>query len=315
MSAKKAAKKAPAVHSHTGSGSSNSQAKPPIKEFIQSPNHSSRNGSVIEMIVMHCTEASLQSTIATFKDGSPNGRQVSAHYVIDRNGDIYQMVSDSDRANHCKGSNRNSIGIEHVASMTQPLTPAQSNATAVLVRWLTEQYDIPLLRIYGHDFTPGYSGGGTSCPDALFGAHSQAAVQAWVAENVAVPLAAVGVGGTPFVAAGIGLTALAFGKPSEAEILKVVCQELEVLASFKPTLTDSKGNPTASAPSTDIAELFKDIAKQDKNKPAPLERLAVFIRNLKGRLSAKHLPLEPTELVRGDFMTVSDLVFHILTHL
>jgi hypothetical protein len=52
------------------------------------------------------------------------------------------------------------------------------------VRWLLEQYDIPRSRVFGHDFAPGYSGGGTSCPDALFGAHTQAAVDAWVAANV-----------------------------------------------------------------------------------------------------------------------------------
>jgi Negative regulator of beta-lactamase expression len=44
-------------------------------------------------------------------------------YVIDRNGDIYQMVSDSDRSNHCMGANQNSIGIEHVGSETDSLMP------------------------------------------------------------------------------------------------------------------------------------------------------------------------------------------------
>lgn len=168
--------------SDTGHGSSNPTAKPPIKEFIESPNHSSRNGARIDMIVVHCTEASLQSTLGTFQN--PGGRQVSAHYVIDRNGDIYQMVRDSDRANHCKGANENSIGIEHVGTEQQALAPAQSDASASLLRWLTEQYDVPRRRIFGHDFAPGYTGD-TSCPDKLFGAaHSQEVVSAWVDANV-----------------------------------------------------------------------------------------------------------------------------------
>jgi hypothetical protein len=167
-----------------GHGSSNSHPKPAIKEFITSPNHSCRNGARIDKIVLHCTEASLASTLEEFQKSE--GRQVSAHYVIDRNGDIYQMVSDSDRSNHCMGANQNSIGIEHVASENDPLTAPQAAASAALIRWLVEQYQIPRTNIFGHDFTPGYSRpGGTSCPDKLFGAaHTQNTITAWVNANV-----------------------------------------------------------------------------------------------------------------------------------
>jgi hypothetical protein len=167
-----------------GHGSSNPHAKPAIKQFITSPNHSCRNGARIDKIVLHCTEASLSSTLEEFQKSQ--GRQVSAHYVIDRNGDIYQMVSDSDRSNHCMGANQNSIGIEHVGSETDVLTAPQAAASAALIRWLVEQYQIPHTNIFGHDFTPGYSRpGGTSCPDKLFGAaHTQRTVAAWVDANV-----------------------------------------------------------------------------------------------------------------------------------
>ena len=166
-----------------GHGSENPIPKPIIKQFIQSPNHSSRNGAKITMVVLHCTEASLASTIKTFQD--PGGRQVSAHYVVDRNGDIYQMVRDDDRANHCKGANANSVGIEHVASEKDAMASAQKESSAALIRWLLAQYDISRSSIYGHAFAPGYSGGGTSCPDKLFGlAHTEQAVLDWVAKNV-----------------------------------------------------------------------------------------------------------------------------------
>ncbi len=168
-----------------GHGTSNPNAKPPIQQFIQSPNYSSRNGSSIEKIVLHCTEASLQSTLDHFQ--TPGGRNpVSAHYVIDRNGDIYQLVSESDAAWHCMGANRDSIGIEHVGKETDALTAKQSDSSAALIRWLLAQYHIPRENIFGHDFTPGYNRpGGTSCPDELFGpTHSQAAVAAWVKANV-----------------------------------------------------------------------------------------------------------------------------------
>src|SRR5438045_5760921 len=138
-----------------GHGSSNPHAKPVIKQFIQSPNHSCRNGARIDKIVLHCTEGSLASTLEEFQKA--DGRQVSAHYVIDRNGDIYQMVSDSDRSNHCMGANQNSIGIEHVGSETDSLAAPQVAASAALIRWLIEQYHIPRTNIFGHDFAPGYS--------------------------------------------------------------------------------------------------------------------------------------------------------------
>jgi len=168
----------------TGHCSSNPHAKPVIKQFINSPNCSCRNGARIDKIVLHCTEASLASTLEEFQKSKD--RQVSAHYVVDRNGDIYQMVSDSDRSNHCMGANQNSIGIEHVGSENDPLTAPQAAASAALIRWLIEQYQIPRTNIFGHDFTPGYSrSGGTSCPDRLFGTvHSQATVAAWVEANV-----------------------------------------------------------------------------------------------------------------------------------
>ena len=161
------------------------QSKPVIKQFIRSPNCSCRQeGRKIDKIVLHCTEGSLASALAEFQKSDE--RKVSAHYVIDRNGDIYQMVNDADCANHCMGANAGSIGIEHVGSETDALAAPQAAASAALIRWLLQEHQIPRENIFGHDFTPGYSRpGGTSCPDKLFGpVHSQATIVAWVAANV-----------------------------------------------------------------------------------------------------------------------------------
>ena len=159
--------------------------KPVIKQFVRSPNCSCRQtGTKIDKIVLHCTEGSLASALAEFQ--RTDSRKVSAHYVIDRNGDIYQMVNDCDCANHCMGANHGSIGIEHVGSETDSLAAQQAAASAALIRWLLQEHQIPRANIFGHDFTPGYCRpGGTSCPDKLFGSvHSQATITAWVAGNV-----------------------------------------------------------------------------------------------------------------------------------
>ena len=165
-----------------GHGSSNALPKPAVISMHRSPNRSSRDGAVINMIVLHCTEGTLQSAINTFL--TPNGRQVSSHYVIDRNGKIYQMVSDAERAHHCKGANEHSIGIEHVGLDSQALAPEQATASAQLIGWLMTQYKVPAERVFGHDFAPGRLTS-TSCPDHLFGpAHTQDIVAHWVEKNV-----------------------------------------------------------------------------------------------------------------------------------
>jgi N-acetyl-anhydromuramyl-L-alanine amidase AmpD len=90
---------------------------------------------------LHCTEVSLAGALAEFQ--RVEGRKVSARYVIDRNGDIYQMVNDADCANHCMGANASSIGIEHVGSETDALAAPQAAVSAALIRWLLQEYQIP----------------------------------------------------------------------------------------------------------------------------------------------------------------------------
>lgn len=160
-------------------------AKPAIKSFIQSPNYSSRNGASIDMIVLHCTtSASVEGTISWFLDQKS---QVSAHYIVDTNGDIYQMVHDEFSAWHAKASNARSIGIEHVGTANGRLTDAQSMASAQLVRWATAAYGIPVANVLGHRSAPGNEGT-TDCPGQLFGDPAADAVAEWVHTNVVDPL-------------------------------------------------------------------------------------------------------------------------------
>jgi len=157
-------------------------AKPAIKSFIESPNYSSRNGAGIDMIVLHCTtSAAVEGTISWFLDRKS---RVSAHYLVDKNGDIYQMVRDECSAWHAKAMNARSIGIEHVGAATDRLTDAQSMASAHLVRWLSAEYGIPVANVLGHRFAPGNEGT-TECPCRLFGDATAEAIVEWVNRNVA----------------------------------------------------------------------------------------------------------------------------------
>lgn len=164
--------------------------KPRIKEFIQSPHRSSRSGADIDTIILHYTTASnVQSTINWFK-GNP--AQVSAHYIIDKNGDIYQMVADTEKAHHAGASNRSSIGIEHVAKKGDKFTPAQEKSSIALVRWLMTEYKVPAANILAHKEAPGNA---TRCPGELFGDdgddNSSARLKmfdAWVAKHFERPM-------------------------------------------------------------------------------------------------------------------------------
>jgi len=162
------------THGHTNE-------KPIIRQFIQSPNFSSRNGAAIDMIVMHFTDSpTAQAAINWFLNPAS---QVSAHYIVDRDGSIYQMVSDSDNAWHAKAANRTSIGIEHVSMPGWGMSSQQQVASIALVQWLVSTYDIPLQRILGHQFAPGNEGT-TDCPDGLFGAETAQAAENWVSKNI-----------------------------------------------------------------------------------------------------------------------------------
>ena len=94
--------------------------------------------------------------------------QVSARYIIDKNGDIFRMVEDSEKAWHAKSANSRSIGIEHVTGAGERMTPEQQESSVALIRWLMSAYDNRPDGITGHRFAPG-NAGTTDCPDHLFG--------------------------------------------------------------------------------------------------------------------------------------------------
>jgi AmpD protein len=91
--------------------------------------------------------------------------EVSAHYLIDREGFIYQLVSDEQRAWHAgvsvmpgtadtrSGVNDFSIGIELVGSDTSGFTDLQYQALTELTKDLADRF--PIRTVVGHsDIAP-----------------------------------------------------------------------------------------------------------------------------------------------------------------
>lgn len=102
------------------------------------------------MVIVHWTGSpTLRSALATFRPERLRGRpelaragavNVSAHYVVDRDGTIYHLVPDDRMARHAIGLNRSALGIENVGGPGSPLTEAQLAANAWLVRELKAKH-------------------------------------------------------------------------------------------------------------------------------------------------------------------------------
>ena len=115
---------------------------------------------VPRMIVLHWTAyPTLEESFDAFRDPvlpghrpeleDLSGLNVSTHYLIDRDGTIYQLMPDTLMARHVIGLNHCAIGIENVGGTGDyPLTKAQVNSNIWLVKLLAKKY--PIEYLIGH---------------------------------------------------------------------------------------------------------------------------------------------------------------------
>ncbi|TCZ86992.1 N-acetylmuramoyl-L-alanine amidase [Lysobacter sp. N42] len=122
--------------------------------------------SQVDLVVIHCTEVPDLAMARAYGEkvlyeGSGTGN--SGHYYIDRDGSLHRYVAVDRIANHTRGYNPRSIGIELVntgryprwydsghQAMDEPYTPAQIDTLVALLQRLAAEY--PTLRwIAGHE--------------------------------------------------------------------------------------------------------------------------------------------------------------------
>ena len=111
------------------------------------------------VIVEHYTATStFQATWNTFAPDVPDAELhelpgTCAHFVIDRDGTIYQLVPTSIMCRHTVGLNWTAIGIEHVGSSDAEIlhNPRQMAASLRLTRWLRCRYGIAVKNVIGHN--------------------------------------------------------------------------------------------------------------------------------------------------------------------
>ncbi len=111
-----------------------------------------------KVIVEHFTaSATFASAFNTFAANAPDVELherpgVCAHFVVDRDGTIYQLVSLKWMCRHTVGLNDVAIGIEHVGFSDAEILgrPAQIRASLRLTRWLQGRYGIRRRDVIGH---------------------------------------------------------------------------------------------------------------------------------------------------------------------
>lgn len=113
------------------------------------------------VIIHHTAQDSVAQTIRTFT--LPHTK-VSSHYVISRDGQVYQMLNDYLRGWHAGASkwgsltdlNSVAIGIELDNNGKEPFPDAQINSLITLLDTLKSNYNIPTPNFIGHgDVSPG----------------------------------------------------------------------------------------------------------------------------------------------------------------
>ena len=111
------------------------------------------------VIVVHWTaNYSVKGTYNLFSNAylrgrtnlQPHGRvNVSAHYIVDRDGSIIQILPENRIARHCIGLNHLSIGIENIGGLKgEDLTDEQLRSNIFLIERLSINY--PITHLIGH---------------------------------------------------------------------------------------------------------------------------------------------------------------------
>lgn len=142
----------------------------PLARWVPSANHGPREPV---LIVLHGTEQdSVIDSLATLRSRNSGGR-VSAHYLIGRDGTIYQLVEDLRRAWHAGAGawgtisdvNSASLGIELDNDGSAAFPDEQLAALVRLLADLCDRYRIPRTHVIGHaDMAPARK----RDPNALF---------------------------------------------------------------------------------------------------------------------------------------------------
>lgn len=148
---------AAAIRSQPAGVAGENGIRPPF--WVGTVNFNMRKPNVV--IIHHTAQNSCEQTLKTF---TMTRTQVSAHYVVCRDGTIHQMLNDYLRAWHggvarwgnLTDINSSSLGIELDNNGKEPFAQAQINSLLILLDTLKKRHSIPSANFIGHgDIAPG----------------------------------------------------------------------------------------------------------------------------------------------------------------
>jgi N-acetyl-anhydromuramyl-L-alanine amidase AmpD len=111
------------------------------------------------VVVHHTAIDDLQGSFAAFEPARLRARKklkaasplnVSTQFLVDRDGTVYRLMPATRMARHVIGLNWTAVGIENVGGDKQPLTSAQLQSNAKLIRYLKRAH-ASITTLIGHD--------------------------------------------------------------------------------------------------------------------------------------------------------------------
>lgn len=202
-------------------------------------------------------------------------REASAHYQVEADGTIGQLVHDWDTAWHCPGQNSRSIGIEHANNQFGPWTVSDATleAGAHLVAALCKYYGFGRptwgVNVFGHnDFNS------TACPGQLGTGGSQNAkymqrAQAWYDSMTGTKSSSGGSSGgsSSSSSSGAGLTVDGYwGKATTTALQKHFGLTVDGIVSHQLTAERSKVNNCCSSFEWDSTRIGSPTIKAIQGK-------------------------------------------------
>lgn len=126
---------------------------------VETPHQSSRDGKAVKLVVIHGDAGKSDAgTVSWIK--APESK-VSYHYLVGRDGEVYQFVPETKKAWHAgvsewpdctvsKSVNAHSIGVSFANDGTEAYKPVQYVAGAKLVADICQRHKIPAAMIVTH---------------------------------------------------------------------------------------------------------------------------------------------------------------------
>lgn len=248
-----------------------------------SPNFDDRKGGAKpELIVLHYTAMESAETALERLTDAAYPKRVSAHYLIDEKGNIYQLVDEEKRAWHAGISswqgkddvNSRSIGIEISNRGSEPYTKEQLFSLALLCKDICFRHGIPPENIIGHsDVAPDRKQDpGEHFPWAKMARHD---VGAWPKVEAKDKFNAAAAAKSPkqlkklFNEAGYGVGAFGKNKPKLKEIITAFQRHFEPEVFSDATKTPGVATEETVARLRAVARMNAAVQKKPDSGSTP----------------------------------------------